>query len=792
MASLSEVYRNVQNPLDNPQTLDKLFSAYAKSSRHTRQQDIVQGLYRQVIDLNDNKDSSHINRADREQFYVDKYNRWISRMLSVRLSPEKITQLGKVGQEFQEFQQFLQSVGKVNSYSDVINLRTNPSFNFDYDWEIDDFSWEHIQSHHINFGKEKRIDVKHRLYIGCQNQDVWKLLSIFSEKCENGNIPYYFKTPSFEIPRDDKIVIYADSENLAKYIDILNEIARENPEIVSRCGQPPILTGKVNEWIGIGDEPPRDEKGNHSFNEIRALAIDDGIEETLLNSLSSFMGQTVNYQGKNVRFEELFKQYAAKYIASKQASNKNFKNLSQEQLQSIIERQLGGEIAKGLSKLIAIKDTKTSPDINNFDKIFTINIGGQTIGIDIYGMDAITKTMIPVMQQIDPNFRNNAKKAILEKSKQYGIDDTFCFQQGTRQRFETIDINGQAPKQPEIGNANTSQSTVKGQEEITGEQIEDQRITSINSNEIVYRLNPYLLKQMIELPNGAKIPATQYIQEAVAPYIPSNGKIILNNGSEIPATQFIEEYILGEGQQKYKGDIGKLMAENTRANNGTIISRGQKINVVSIVDSLNPTLMGRKVTLPNGAKIPASQYVQEVVAPYIPSNGKFILKNGAEIPATQFIEEAVMFVGQEKYNGDITALLNAMTVANNGTVSVGTDTKPPKGQVKRQEMGGVPKKSEETTERKSNGELEAQSVKKSAKNVRAKERITISDANKVPTRMGEREERKKLNEAKSNGTITPEQQARLNELNRMLFLNPQAMSYKQQGTRKSNGQGMSR
>ena len=406
MTSLSEVYRNVQNQLDNPQILDELFSAYARSSRHTSNQDIVQGLYRQVIDLGENKDRSHVNRADREQFYVDKYNRWISKILSIKFSPEKIAQLGKAGQEFQEFQQFLQSVGKINSYSDVINLRTNPSFNFDYDWEIEDFSWEHIQSYHMNFGREKRIDVKHRLYIGCQNQDVWKLLSIFSEKCENGNIPYYFKTPSFEIKRDDKIVIYADSENLAKYIDILNEIARENPEIVSRCGQPPILTGKVNEWIGIGDEPPRDEKGKHSFNEIRALAIDDAIEETLLNSLSSFMGQTVNYQGKNIRFEELFKQQAAKYIASKQSSNKNFKNLSQEQLQSMIERQLGGEITKGLSKLIAIKDNKTSPDINNFDKIFTINIGGQTIGIDIYGMDAITKTMIPVMQQILFSTRN--------------------------------------------------------------------------------------------------------------------------------------------------------------------------------------------------------------------------------------------------------------------------------------------------------------------------------------------------------------------------------------------------
>ena len=77
------------------------------------------------------------------------------------------------------------------------------------------------------------------------------------------------------------------------------------------------------------------------------------------------------------------------------------------------------------------------------------------------------------------------------------------------------------------------------------------------------------------------------------------------------------------------------------------------------------------VKLTNGIEIPAKQYIQEVVVPHIPSNGKFILKsNNQEISAKQFIEEAVMFEGQEKYNGDINALIEAMTVANDGTVSI--------------------------------------------------------------------------------------------------------------------------
>ena len=195
------------------------------------------------------------------------------------------------------------------------------------------------------------------------------------------------------------------------------------------------------------------------------------------------------------------------------------------------------------------------------------------------------------------------------------------------------------------------------------------------------------MQQKIELPNGAKIPARQYIQEVVAPHIPSNGRFVLQNKAEISAKQYIEEYILGEGQQKYKGDISKLLSENTRANAGTITLKGKQVNVIDIVDSLNPALVQKEVSLPNGVQISAKQYIQEVVAPHIPSSGKFILKsNDREISATQFIEEAVMFAGQENYNGDINALLDALTVANGGTVEVKEPKKTLRGQALKQEM----------------------------------------------------------------------------------------------------------
>ena len=40
--------------------------------------------------------------------------------------------------------------------------------------------------------------------------------------------------------------------------------------------------------------------------------------------------------------------------------------------------------------------------------------------------------------------------------------------------------------------------------------------------------------------------------------------------------------------------------------------------------------------------------------------------------AKQFIEEAVIFEGQEKYNGDINKLIESMTVANDGYITIET------------------------------------------------------------------------------------------------------------------------
>ena len=558
MVKLSDIYDNVENPLDNPTILQKIIEAYSKSSRT----DVFgsSDIYNSLVKMNHTRDNSGIDLSDKEVFLVETYNQWIENVLN--LGEQDIKRLEGTGIKAKEMQEYLQSFGKVSSLQDIQKLTNNSLFDDEKNgWEVND-GWEHIKSQYISARKESRIPVKHRLYVGCQNQDMWKLAREFKNKCEEQQIPYYFKLGSSS-ERDDKMVIYADTENLANYIDVLQKIAQEKPEIIQRCGEPPALTGKIDGWIGIGDEPPLKANGkNQSYNSIRADIFENAIEETLLDSIAEYKGKDIIYNGKQTTFNDVFIEQAMETIVAGLDKNKEHystqlskyglreEDLSNAKFKEYIKTHLRKQITKGLKKLVEVKDKKAELGTSNREAIFTIPTReGKNISVDTIDMDSIIKSMIPVMQQIDPNFTEKVKSKIQEKCKQNGIDDTFCFQKGSKERFESIDAGKKLQAE--------RKTNVKENKTINDEKVEnktavrEKKNKRINSIEIVNILNPELMKRMVKLANGVEIPAMQYIQEVVAPHIPSNGKFILkSNNQEISAKQFIEEAVMFEGQTK--------------------------------------------------------------------------------------------------------------------------------------------------------------------------------------------------------------------------------------------------
>lgn len=137
-----------------------------------------------------------------------------------------------------------------------------------------------------------------------ESLDTYKMTTYLVEKCDEHNLPYYFKFDQYA-DRDDTIVIYSSTENLTKYVEILQEIKREHPELVSRAKEPPVLTGKIDGWIGYGSEPAKTPDGQrHSFNEIRAKVLESSIGKVTKQWIMNHRNQQITYQGQKMLFQE--------------------------------------------------------------------------------------------------------------------------------------------------------------------------------------------------------------------------------------------------------------------------------------------------------------------------------------------------------------------------------------------------------------------------------------------------------------------------------------------------------
>lgn len=117
---------------------------------------------------------------------------------------------------------------------------------------------------------------------------------------------------------------------------------------------------------------------------------------------------------------------------------------------------------------------------------------------------------------------------------------------------------------PQYLNEKTKMNQGKLQMNYQGQNVE------IEAMDIVDFIDPIKLTEKITFANGKTITAEEYIEVHFADYIPANGKFILRDNSEISAIDYIEQVLLGENQEKYKGNICQILYMTTKQNRGII------------------------------------------------------------------------------------------------------------------------------------------------------------------------------------------------------------------------------
>ena len=138
------------------------------------------------------------------------------------------------------------------------HLGTNcPSF--------DIFNWFYFRSNCIDSqtitDEIHTKDVKHRLYLSVDDECRATMAEKIIEKCEKANVPYLFKVlncrykNSFNQQSDSMVFYLSTSEQVTQYVNFINEILQENPELTDHIHKPSPHLGIINDFVGYGFEP---------------------------------------------------------------------------------------------------------------------------------------------------------------------------------------------------------------------------------------------------------------------------------------------------------------------------------------------------------------------------------------------------------------------------------------------------------------------------------------------------------------------------------------------------------
>ena len=149
----------------------------------------------------------------------------------------------------------------------------NPMFS---NYPMSSRSWNRMNSNASLTGtKYSQGEMKHALYLSLDNNKVYNFINMLTISCMQAKVPfeYHFRV---DYEADDKVVVYAIDESLESIIKIIDSIVENNPKLINKERQLPILTSKIRPWLGYGSG--FDKTG--SFNKLRSLILEEAIFET--------------------------------------------------------------------------------------------------------------------------------------------------------------------------------------------------------------------------------------------------------------------------------------------------------------------------------------------------------------------------------------------------------------------------------------------------------------------------------------------------------------------------------
>lgn len=147
----------------------------------------------------------------------------------------------------EEYKENLQDTVFAPQWASLNNIVAELVAESDEDYKI---SIENSDFLHVKLGKRNPTEC--RLYLRIMPSNVQKLAGVLLQKCFQQKLPTHFK---FTFARNDSIVIYSDYENCQKFVDVIKQIRKEQPQLFKNADKVHPLMGNIDGFIGFMEEP---------------------------------------------------------------------------------------------------------------------------------------------------------------------------------------------------------------------------------------------------------------------------------------------------------------------------------------------------------------------------------------------------------------------------------------------------------------------------------------------------------------------------------------------------------
>lgn len=460
------IYNEIQNPINNDETLKKIIEIYAKcEEQHS-------DFYKSIIESTDKEHIGQWIPQDENVLFSMLFNTWKENI--VNLTPQKFQKLyGHKGnfndKDFRELQNYLSSISDISTTEEFESIMHQEHGNELLDKAIKKYTFEVKQGslfdkwHYIDSSKlaeQPTSSVIHRLYINTDPVLTRPLLGEMFVEFQNRQMEYSLKY-SENGGRDDTIVIYANDENLQDYIEILREKYEKIQQIrnskpgydeVYNIYNPPLMTGVIDGWIGYGTEPEVDENGNNrSYNRVREELIKEAISKSTYQWLYENRDMEISFMQGKVKISELLsKIIAMSYVDKAKKILPNSKSQYKSKTEVLDNENFKNNLLEGIRHDINQELLGINEGTNHNQKIIDIDFGNNT-NIE-FGREDVKHVLNRLSVQIlnwDSQFLDRVRNKVKELSPKYNIDEkSFCFDTNVvnslndlKSRESTIDRN---------------------------------------------------------------------------------------------------------------------------------------------------------------------------------------------------------------------------------------------------------------------------------------------------------------------------------------------------------------